>query len=194
MTLCLFFHLSVCLSVILSAYCFAVAFTQTYSFVETESPCVHRMPDPDFSVSDVKLFVGKRFPLCFWFLYFITYTRYSKSTRSVSSRLFCFELASSTPCSPRPSDRQSQDDRRDGREHSKGHGDVNESMEAVLRNSSLGKGKAVQRHQSGVQSYETGASRQETCLSRTFLSRMHARTHTSTKETVINPWRFALWV
>lgn len=65
------------------------------------------------------------------------------------------------------SDRQSKDDWRDGCKHSKGHGDVDESVEAVLWNSSLRKGKAVQCHQSWVQSHKTGASSQEACLSRT---------------------------
>lgn len=86
----------------------------------------------------------------------------------VLSSLFASHLLCLQTCSIHPSDRQSKDDWRDGRKHSKGHGDVNESVEAVLWNSSLRKGKAVQRHQSWVQSYEIGASRQETCLSRAF--------------------------
>lgn len=62
-------------------------------------------------------------------------------------------------------DRQSPDDRRDGRGYSEGHRDVYGSVEAILRDPAFPEREAVQCHQLGVQPHQTGEFSQKTCNS-----------------------------
>lgn len=99
-----------------------------------------RMPDQDFSVNDVKLFVGK----CFCggnaeFGYMLNYIL----TRISGAALVCFSLSSLLIFV----NRKSADDWRDGCVYSEGHGDVNGPVEALLWDSSLSEREALQCYQ-----------------------------------------------